>query len=63
MPIYTFANKKAPADTAPRLVRANNRAQALRHVADDFEVEVPDQDTLVKHVSAGVKVEDAKDGA
>lgn len=61
MPIYTVANKKAEAGQNPRLVRANNRAQALRHVADDFEVEVPSQDALVKFVSAGVKVEEARD--
>jgi hypothetical protein len=61
MPIYTVADKKAAKDQNPRLVRANNRAQALRHVADEFEVEVPTQDDLVKFVSAGVKVEDARD--
>lgn len=61
MPIYTVANKKAAPGTNPRLVRATNRAQALRHVAEDFEVEVPTQDALVKFVSAGVAVEDARD--
>lgn len=61
MPIYTVANKNAKAGENPRLVRANNRAQALRHVADEFAVEVPKQDDLVKFVSAGVKVEDARD--
>lgn len=61
MPIYTVANKKAEVGQNPRLVRATNRAQALRHVAEDFEVEVPTQDALVKFVSAGVAVEDARD--
>ncbi len=61
MPIYTVANKKAEPGQSPRLVRANNRAQALRHVAEDYEVEVPSQDLLVKCVAAGVKVEDARD--
>lgn len=59
MPIYTVASKKAEAGQNPRLVRASNRAQALRHVAEDFEVEVPSQEALVKCISAGVKVEDA----
>ena len=36
MPIYTVSNKKAAAGQPPRLVRASNKAQALRHVADDF---------------------------
>ena len=61
MPIYTVSNKKAEPGQSPRLVRASNKAQALRHVAEDFTVEVPTQDDLVKHVSAGVKVEDARD--
>lgn len=61
MPIYTVANKKAPQDQKPRLVRATNRTQALRHVADDFEVEIPTQDALVDLVSGGVKVEEARD--
>lgn len=61
MPIYTVSNKKAAAGQSPRLVRASNRAQALRHVAEDFTVEVPTQDDLVKHVGDGVKVEDARD--
>ena len=61
MPIYTVANKKAEPGQSPRLVRATNKAQALRHVADEFEVEAADQEALVKHVSAGVKVEDARD--
>lgn len=61
MPIYTVSNKKAEAGQSPRLVRANNKAQALRHVADDFTVEEPTQDDLVTHVAAGVKVEDARD--
>jgi hypothetical protein len=60
MPIYTVANKKAETGTNPRLVDAANKAQALKHVADDFEVEVPTQTALVKLVQAGVKVEDAK---
>ena len=61
MPIYCISNKKAEVGQSPRLVRASNKAQALRHVAEDFTVEVPTQDDLVKHVSAGVKVEDARD--
>lgn len=60
MPIYTVSNKKAEGQP-PRLVRASNKAQALRHVADEFVVEAATQDDLVMHVSAGVKVEDARD--
>jgi hypothetical protein len=61
MPIYVITNKKAEPGQSPRLVRATNKAQALRHVADEFEVEAADQEALVTHVSAGVKVEDARD--
>lgn len=63
MPIYTVSNKKAAAGQPPRLVRASNKSQALRHVADDFEVEAATQEALVKHVSDGVKVEDARDAS
>ena len=61
MPIYTVTNQKAEPGQSPRLVRARNKAQALRHVADDFDVEAADQEALIQHVSAGVKVEDARD--
>jgi hypothetical protein len=44
-----------------RLVRAANRAQALRHVAQDsFNVEVATQNTLVFLVGQGVPVEDCR---
>ena len=42
-----------------RLVRAPNAAQALRHVANDFNVALASQDELVTAVGAGFKVEDA----
>ena len=43
-----------------RLVRATNKAQALRFVAEpQFLVEVASQDSLIDHVKAGVEVEDA----
>lgn len=61
MPIYTVSNKKAEPGQAPRLVRASNKAQALRHVAEEFEVESASQESLVKFLSEGVKVEDARD--
>lgn len=61
MPIYTVSNKKAEAGQSPRLVRASNKAQALRHVAEEFEVESASQESLVKFLSEGVKVEDARD--
>ena len=56
MPIYTVGNKKAEPGQSPRLVRASNKAQALRHVADEFEVEAASQEALVKLLGAGVKV-------
>mgnify|MGYP000922333464 FL=1 len=46
MPIYTVSNKKAEPGQAPRLVRASNKAQALRHVADEFEVEAGMRDSI-----------------
>lgn len=61
MPIYIIANKKAEADAKPRLVRASNRAQALRHVAEEFDVESASQEALAKWLPAGVAVEDARD--
>jgi len=43
-----------------RLVRANNRAQALNHVASGvIKVEVPTQDQLIDLVSKGASVETA----
>lgn len=45
MPIYTVSNKKAEGQP-PRLVRASNKAQALRHVADEFEVEAGMRDSI-----------------
>jgi hypothetical protein len=44
----------------PRLVRAVNAAQALRHVTRDFSVTLAGQEELVDIVGMGVKVEDAK---
>lgn len=46
MTIYTVSNKKAEPGQAPRLVRASNKAQALRHVADEFEVEAGMRDSI-----------------
>lgn len=59
--IYVVSPKKADADSpiVRRLVRAPNAAQALRHVADDFQVTVASQDDLVDLASIGVKVENA----
>lgn len=43
-----------------RLVRAPNKAQAIRHVAEDtITAEVASQDRLVQLVAAGVKVEES----
>ncbi len=44
-----------------RLVRATNRAQALRHVAQDsFTVDIATQNTLVFLVGQGVPVEECR---
>ena len=46
--------------TGIRLVRAANPSQALRHVAhSQFEVKPANQDTLIKALSDGVRVEEA----
>ena len=46
-----------------RLVKAAVRQQALTHVAQSvFTVRVASQDDLVKALSDGVKVENARDG-
>lgn len=57
--IYVVNDTRAN-PTRNRLVRASNRAQALRHVAQDaFAVDVASQNTLVHLLSHGVPVEDA----
>jgi len=59
--IYLITVKQAegaPASGAPRLVRAPNQAQAIRHVAADMLVaDVASQDDLVMMLGQGVKVE------
>lgn len=47
----------------PRLVRAPNQAQALRHIVKPYKAEVASQDDLIAALGNGVKVEDAKDEA
>ena len=54
--IYIITPKDI-SDANPRLVRAANAPRALRHVADDFIVEVASQDDLVRLVAAGTRVE------
>lgn len=50
--------------SAAHLVRANNQSQAIRHVVRGlFKAEVATQAQLVDLLTAGVKVEDAKDEA
>lgn len=45
-----------------KLVRANNRAQALSHVAQStFNIRVASQDELVTLLGQGVKVESVRD--
>lgn len=52
--LYIIRRKDEPA-TKPRLVKAPNSAQALRHVAaDTLSVSVPTQDELIAAVQAGV---------
>ncbi len=47
-------------DSPPRLVRANSRTSALKHVVrDTLTVELATQDDLVRLLGAGVKVEAA----
>lgn len=56
--IYTVWNKADP--LKPRLVRANNKSQALRHVAEDtFGVAVASQEAILDCCQRGVDVEDA----
>ena len=60
--IYLIVAKTVEGDDSPparRLVRAANAARALRHVSDEFSVEVPTQDELMAAAAAGVKVEEA----
>jgi len=45
----------------PRLVRAANQSQALRHIVKPYTAEVASQDDLVVALSKGIKVEDAKE--
>lgn len=48
--------------TDPRLVRAANPSQAIRHVTKPlYKAEVASQDALVAALIKGVKVEEAKD--
>ena len=57
--IYAVHKKEDGAEVS--LVKADTKAGALRHVAEKtLTADVASQDELVKLVSAGVKVEDAK---
>lgn len=60
MPIYAVKTKGEVEYSKARLVRADNQAQAMRHVAQDtLEVKVATTEEAVKLGAAGVKVEDA----
>jgi hypothetical protein len=61
--IYIIMPKKTEHPVKPRLVRAANSAQALRHVANDLQVVLASQDDLVRAIGDGVAVEQAKVGA
>lgn len=54
--IYLITNGAAD----PRLVRAPNQAQALRHIVKPYKAEVASQDDLIAALGKGVKVEEAK---
>lgn len=61
-PIYIITPKiieEGKTPPLPRLVRAPNAPQALRHVASEYHVARASQDDLVAALSKGVKVEDA----
>lgn len=54
-----YSTRHKPSDSM-RLVRANNKAQALRFVAEaEFSVVLADQEILINALGAGAKVEDA----
>lgn len=61
MPIYVIqplAHDEAGKPLRPRLVRAPNQAQALRHVtADSFDIEVATTSDMARLMPDGVKVE------
>lgn len=58
--VYVVRNK----ESAPRLVRAKSRHQALAHVVkDDMTVDLASQETLIECVGAGIVVELASDAA
>jgi len=61
MPIYLITNR---ATDAQRLVRAANKATAIRHVAvDTLGAQVASAETLVELLQDGVRVEDAGESA
>ena len=53
--IYIVRNGAAD----PRLVRAPNQAQALRHIVKPYTAKIPSQDELLAAYDRGIKVEDA----
>lgn len=58
--IYSVTPKVDTGPVRPRLIRASNQAQALRHVAKDtLNVVVASQNDLVSGLTSGITVEDA----
>lgn len=59
--IYAVSPKTTTKEAAaPRLIRADTQAQALRHVAKDtLNVTVASQNDLIAGLTKGVKIEDA----
>ena len=55
MAIYIVTNGEA----APRLVRAPNQAQALRHIVKPYTAKIPSQDELLAAYRKGIEVENA----
>ena len=59
--IYVVAGNLRVVAGSDLLVRAQNRAQALRHVMRAVKIEVASQDKLIALVQGGAQVEDAGD--
>lgn len=59
--IYIVRNDFDTRSDKPRLIRAHSQAQAIRHVAKDYQAAVAGQDDLVSSLTAGVRVEEAGD--
>lgn len=60
MPIYISKDKTASADSKVRVIEADNRAQALRFVAENtFEISTGSAAEVARLMADGVALEDA----